>query len=47
MAASLGVSCQLIGISRTGGCEESTWARKAEESVLLEAVARDWLMKTQ
>jgi hypothetical protein len=31
----------------TGGCEERTWAREAEESPLLEAVARERLMKIQ
>jgi hypothetical protein len=31
----------------TGGCEERTLAREAEESPLLEAVAREWLVKTQ
>jgi hypothetical protein len=30
----------------TGGCEERTWAREAEESPLLEAVARERLVKT-
>jgi hypothetical protein len=28
-------------------CEERTWAREAEESPLLEAVAREQMMKTQ
>jgi hypothetical protein len=31
----------------TGGCEERTWAREAEESPLLEAVTREGLVKTQ
>jgi hypothetical protein len=31
----------------TGGCEDITWAREAEEFPLLEAVARERLMKTQ
>jgi hypothetical protein len=31
----------------TGGCEESTRAREAEEFPRLEAVARERLMKTQ
>jgi hypothetical protein len=31
----------------TGGCEERTWAFEIEESPLLEAVAREWLVKTQ
>jgi hypothetical protein len=31
----------------TGSCEERTWACEAEESPLLEAVAREQLMKTQ
>jgi hypothetical protein len=30
----------------TGVCEERTWAREAEESPLLEAVARERLVKT-
>jgi hypothetical protein len=30
-----------------GVCEERTWAREAEESPLLEAIAREWLVKTQ
>jgi hypothetical protein len=30
----------------TGVCEERTWARQAEESPLLEAVARERLVKT-
>jgi hypothetical protein len=29
------------------GCEDRTRARDAEESPLLEAIARQWLMKTQ
>jgi hypothetical protein len=28
-------------------CEERTSSREAEESPLLEAVAKEWLMKTQ
>jgi hypothetical protein len=31
----------------TGGCEDRTWAREAEESPLSEAVAMEQLMKTQ
>jgi hypothetical protein len=31
----------------TGGCEAKTWARKAEESPLLEAVAEEQLVKIQ
>jgi hypothetical protein len=31
----------------TGGCEERMWAREAEESPLLEVVARERLKKTQ
>jgi hypothetical protein len=31
----------------TGNCEDSTRAREAEESPLLEAIAREWLVKTQ
>jgi hypothetical protein len=30
-----------------GFCEEATWVLEAEESPLLEAVARERLMKTQ
>jgi hypothetical protein len=30
-----------------GGCEDRTLAREAEESAMLEAVARGQLMKTQ
>jgi hypothetical protein len=30
-----------------GSCEYRTWAREAEESPLLEAVARERLVKTQ
>jgi hypothetical protein len=30
-----------------GGCEDRTWAREAEESPLLEAVARERLVETQ
>jgi hypothetical protein len=29
-----------------GGCEDKTWAREAEESPLLEAVARERLLET-
>jgi hypothetical protein len=29
----------------TGGCEDRTWAREAEESTLLEAVTRERLVK--
>jgi hypothetical protein len=31
----------------TGGCEDRTWAHEAEDSPLLEAVAREWQVKTQ
>jgi hypothetical protein len=31
----------------TGSCEDRSWAREAEESPLLEAVARERLMKPQ
>jgi hypothetical protein len=31
----------------TGGCEDRTWEREAEESPLLEAAARERLVKTQ
>jgi hypothetical protein len=31
----------------TGVCEERTWAREAEKSPLIEAVARERLVKTQ
>jgi hypothetical protein len=43
------VTCQLI-VDRqfcTGGCEDRTSSREAEESPLLEVVAREQLMKTQ
>jgi hypothetical protein len=30
-----------------GDCEDRTWEREAEESPLLEAVAKEQLMKTQ
>jgi uncharacterized CHY-type Zn-finger protein len=30
----------------TGGCEDRTWEREAEESPQLEAVARERLLKT-
>jgi hypothetical protein len=30
-----------------GGCEDRTWTHEAEESPLLEAVAREWLVKIQ
>jgi hypothetical protein len=44
------VSCQLIASSVkefcTGGCEDRTPAREAEESLFLEAVARERLAKT-
>jgi hypothetical protein len=30
-----------------GGCEERTREHEAEESPLLESVAREWLVKTQ
>jgi hypothetical protein len=46
MAASLGVS-QLRVEFCTGGCEETTLAREAEESPLLETAARERLMKIQ
>jgi hypothetical protein len=38
------VSCEEL---YTVGCEESTWAREAEETPLLEAAAREQLVKTQ
>jgi hypothetical protein len=41
------VSCQLRVEFCTRGCEDRTLAREAEESPLLEAVARERLMKTQ
>jgi hypothetical protein len=31
----------------TASCEEKPWAREAEKSLLLEAVARERLVKTQ
>jgi predicted kinase len=47
MAASLGVSCQLRVEFCTAGCEDRISAREAEESPLLEAVARKRLVKRQ
>jgi hypothetical protein len=47
MAASLGVSCQLRVEFCTPGCEDRLKAREAEESPLLEAVARERLVKRQ
>jgi hypothetical protein len=32
---------------RMDGCDKRTWAREAEDSPLLEAVARERLMKEQ
>jgi hypothetical protein len=46
MAASLGVSEFRVEFY-TGGCEDRTLAREAEESPLLEAVARERLMTQQ
>jgi hypothetical protein len=40
-------SCQLKVEFCTGGCEDRTSVREAEESPLLEAIAREWVMKTQ
>jgi hypothetical protein len=46
MVASLGVvSCHLRVELCTGGREDRTWTREAEESSLLEAVAWERLMK--
>jgi hypothetical protein len=45
-ATQLVVSCSLRVELRTGGCEDRTWGREAEESPMLEAVARERLMKT-
>jgi hypothetical protein len=45
MAVSLGVSCQLRVKFCKGGCEDRTSAREAEESPLIEAVARERLWK--
>jgi hypothetical protein len=42
--------CSVSSVERqfcTGGCEDRTWEREAEESTLLEAVARERLVKTQ
>jgi hypothetical protein len=47
MAASLVVDFQLRVEFCTGGREDRTGAREAEESPLLEAVARELLVKTQ
>jgi hypothetical protein len=41
------VSCQLRVEFCTGGCEDRTLAREAEESPMLEAVVRERLLKTQ
>jgi hypothetical protein len=46
-ATKLVISIQLRVEFCKGGCEDRTWAREAEESSLLEAVARERLMKTQ
>jgi hypothetical protein len=46
MAASLGAS-QLRAEFCTGGCEDRTWAREAEETPLLKAFARECLIKTE
>jgi hypothetical protein len=40
------VSCQLRAELCTGGCEDRTWAREAEESPLLEAVVSERFLKT-
>jgi hypothetical protein len=32
-------------LGTTGGSEEMTWACEAEESPMMEAVAREWLVK--
>jgi hypothetical protein len=32
--------------SYTGGCDRRTWTQEAEESPLLETVAREWLGET-
>jgi hypothetical protein len=39
-------SCHLRVGFCMGGCEDRTWAREAEESPLLEAIATEWLVKT-
>jgi hypothetical protein len=41
------VSCQLRVEFCTGGYEDRIWAHEVEESPLLEAVAREWLVKTK
>jgi hypothetical protein len=46
MVASLGISWELAVEFCTGDCEDRTWAREVDESSLLEAVAREGLMKT-
>jgi hypothetical protein len=43
----LSVDIELTEKFCTGGCDKRTWARGAEESPLLEAVARERLVKTQ
>jgi hypothetical protein len=47
MVASLVVDFQLRVEFCTGGCDDRTGGREAEESPLLEAVARERLVKTQ
>jgi hypothetical protein len=41
------VSCQLRVEFGTGGCKDGTRAQENEESPLLVAIAKEWLMKTQ
>jgi hypothetical protein len=47
MAGSLGVTCQLRVEFCTGGCEDRTLTREAEEFPLLEAIARQLLETLQ
>jgi hypothetical protein len=47
MATSLGVSFQLRDEFCMGSYEDRTWACEAEESPVLEAVAREQLVKIQ
>jgi hypothetical protein len=41
------MSCQLRVEFCTGACDKRVRAREAKEAPLLEAVAREWILKTQ
>jgi hypothetical protein len=47
MATSLGVSFQLRDEFYMGGYEERNWACEVEDSPLLEAIAREQLIKAE